>query len=339
MEAHRRSHSWGPFSTWMESVTDEKKPDVVSNVAKTPNGRRSPKSPALLKKLMPVGNHASLKLKRRASVRHRYPQTPEKSRQSTDSDDGSSFVASRSNLLLNSGPVVCPPIPPEYNIAEETSSSGSTVHSLNTRSLSRDLDVSSAESNRKSFQYERKGKTQNKDSGEFDGAGHCRRQTYDVSYRQEKIIPSLETVFDSTEPSPMPVVGFAVEQKLGSLLTETKSEGTIRTRSQRNRHRSSLLNGKLQFCPEEGILIIEQYRPLQTPMSHARDVKKTRLEFKNSSKKGGRLRKKALFWGLRYKRRTSVLSKASSFLQRSTSRDKTPKWRLFSRFLKTDKKD
>lgn len=334
MAAHRRSHSWGPFSTRVESISNDKKLDTASDVAKTPKRKHAPKPPALLKKLMPVGNHASLKLKRRASVRHRHPRTPERRQNSTDSDDGSSFVASRSNLLLNSGPVVCPPIPPEYNIAEEMSSCGS----LNTRSLNPDFGFSSGDSNRWSLQHDRKGRTGNKDSGE-SGAGHCRRHTYDVPYRQEKIIPSLETVFDSTEPSPMTVVGSEVEQKIGSFLMESKSEGTIRTQSQRDRNRSSLLTGKLQFCPDEGILIIDHH-PLQTPMSHVRDHKRTRMEFKKSSKQGRGFRKRALFWGLKYKRTTSVLSKASSFLQRSTSRDKaTFKRRLFPRFFGTDKKE
>lgn len=337
MTDHRRSHSWGPFSSRVESA--DVKPLESSEGCRTPKRRHCSKPPALLRKLMPVGNHASLKMKRKAVVRHRHPRTPpERSRCSSDSEDGSSFVASRSNLLLNSGPVVCPPIPPEHTIPEDASSCGS-VRSWSTRSLSYDLEVSSVESNHKSLGHERRGKIQNKDSGEFDGAGHFRRHTYDVFHRQERIVPSLETVVDAMEPSQMPVVGYTVEQKIGSFVMETSSEKSIRSQSQRDRSRSSLLGGKLQFCPEEGILILEQYHPLQTPSSHAKDHKRMRMEFKNSSKKGRKFRKKALFWGLRYKRRPSVLSKATSFLQRSTSRDRTSfKWSLLPKFLRTDKK-
>lgn len=339
MEDHHRSQSWGPFTTRTRSNVDQIVDDAASDTCEPTEQEPSAKQAALLKKLLPVGSHLSMKCKRRTTARQRQcPWTAERSRHSSDSDDGSSFVALKNNPLLNSGPILCPPIPPAYNIPEDTSFYSSFASMW--KNLRQDQAVSSGGHNCKRVCDELKTLSLNKGSGELQGAGHRRRHTHDVSYRHEKVVPSLETVFDSTEtsqPIASPFVGYAVEQNVDSLTEDSKSEDKSSEQMWRNRSRSSLLSGKLQFCPDEGILILDQYQYVQRrSLSHVIDHKKTRSDFMMASKQGRKLRKRAFFGGIRYKR-TSFVSKASSVIQRTakdTGKSQT-RWRFVPNFLKS----
>ena len=300
--------------------------------------RTQSKSTRLLKRMTSAGS--AKRLGRLDSSRNSsHSPTEDVGREGPSELEETSFVAARSESVLSTAPVLCPPVPAEWETSHHgkyeqksddfSESSFAPTNSFvehcgqGTTSPDDDLDSTNGEDMRrlqhKAIVHHRPSAAASaREPDDPTDTSFAARSDSHAGYFYELCkLPSLEKLFDYSTASQTSFTEdaiFTTQQSFGDpsvdqqtsnqyqIGTAAAPRGSLTTIDGR-RKRSILISGEIQFCPEEGILTREPNCSVQAPARDSQDYKSTRLEFKNASNDRTTLTQRMLLWGGRILRK------------------------------------
>ena len=308
--------------------------DAATAATRVVTRRTQSKSTRLLKRMKSAG---SVKRSGRLDSSRNSSHSPMQGvgREGPSELEETSFVAARSESVLSTAPVLCPPVPAEWEMSHHrkyaqksddfsessfaptnsyADNSGQEITSPDELDSTNDDDLNKMHHKTVHPRLSAAASAREPD-GPSDTSFAARTDAHAGYFYELCKLPSLEKLFDYSTASQTSFTEdaiFTTQQSFGdpSVDQQTSNQyqigiaprGSSTTKDGR-RKRSILISGEIHFCPEEGILTREPNCSVQAPARDSQDYKSTRLEFKNASNEKTTLTQRMLLWGERVLRK------------------------------------